>query len=376
MRARLSSPLRTVAVLSNVSQGPKFVADPVLKAARARQAFLDSQVLANPSFTATDNFISVVGAKALGVALDPETGRMANVAADEVPEVADSVDVPELDGAELARQADLERITALEKQLAALSSEQTGELERAKAQAFSEGQAQGQLEAKQMLEMESESNTAERAVELRDMIGALVHEAQSHLVAHQDLFDPLKKLALALAEQIARRELTLSDASLTSFIEESMAQVDPMQMGEVIIYVSHDWYERLQQPELEDVFATYALRRDDTLQPGSVRLAVEDTSIVDLIEHRVEQLAEQLLTQLPPERHSKELASQESQNVQQEAQQEAPSQEDAELGSADFMPAAQDDDWIASDFDDQGSIIQGDYSEVDDIFFQRPPDED
>ena len=74
-----------MAVLSNVSQGPKFVADPVLKAARERQAFSDSQVLANPSFTATDDFISVVGAKALGVALDPETGRMPNVAADEEP---------------------------------------------------------------------------------------------------------------------------------------------------------------------------------------------------------------------------------------------------------------------------------------------------
>ena len=365
-----------MAVLSNVSQGPKFVADPVLKAARERQAFSDSQVLANPSFNATDDFISVVGAKALGVALDPETGRMPNVAADEEPQVAVSADLPELDSTELARQADLERIAALEEQLAALSSEQTGELERAKAQAFSEGQAQGQLEAKQMLEMESESSTAERALELRDMVGALVHEAQRHLVAHQDLFDPLKKLALALAQQIARRELTLSDHALIGFIEESLAHVDPMQMGEVVIYVAHDWYERLQQPELEDVFATYALRRDDTLQPGSVRLAIQDTSIVDLIEHRVEQLAEQLLTQLPPEAHSRELSLQESQNAQQEPQQPVPSLEEAELGSADFMPAAQDDDWMAGDFDDQGSIIQGDYSEVDDIFFQRPPDED
>ena len=365
-----------MAVLSNVSQGPKFVADPVLKAARERQAFSDSQVLANPSFNATDDFISVVGAKALGVALDPETGRMPNVAADEEPEVAVSADLPELDSTEFARQADLERIAALEEQLAALSSEQTGELERVKAQAFSEGQAQGQLEAKQMLEMESESSTAERALELRDMVGALVHEAQRHLVAHQDLFDPLKKLALALAQQIARRELTLSDHALIGFIEESLAHVDPMQMGEVVIYVSHDWYERLQQPELEDVFATYALRRDDTLQPGSVRLAIQDTSIVDLIEHRVEQLAEQLLTQLPPEAHSRELSLQESQNAQQEPQQPVPSLEEAELGSADFMPAAQDDDWMAGDFDDQGSIIQGDYSEVDDIFFQRPPDED
>tara|TARA_Y100000991_G_scaffold127879_1_gene96373 strand:- start:287 stop:1345 length:1059 start_codon:yes stop_codon:yes gene_type:complete len=350
---------------------PEFVTDPVLKAAKERQAFLDSQVLANPSFAATDDFISVIGAKALGVALDPETGRMPKVLAAEVPEVAGSAEFLELDSAEPGMQADAERIAALEEQLAALSGEQTAEIERAKAQAFSEGQAQGQLEAKQVLEMESESNTAERAVELRDMVGALIQEAQNHLVAHQDLFDPLKKLSLALAEQMARRELTLSDDSLIGFIEESLAQVDPMEIGEVIIYVSHDWYERLQQPELEDVFATYTLRRDDTLQPGSVRLAVQDTSIVDLIEHRVEQLAEQLLTQLTPAEHSRGLSLQKS----EEAQQEAPLQEDADLRSAGFMPAAEDDGWNSIEFDDQGTTIQGDYTEVDDIFFQRPPDE-
>ena len=65
-----------VAVLSNVSQGPKFVSDPVFKAARERQTFLNSKELANPSFKEADGFIGVVGAKSLGVALDPETGRM------------------------------------------------------------------------------------------------------------------------------------------------------------------------------------------------------------------------------------------------------------------------------------------------------------
>ena len=91
--------------MSSVSQGPKFVTDPVLKAAKERKAFLDSQALANPSFAATDDFISVIGAKALGVALDPETGRMPNVPAAEVPEVAGSAEFLELDSAEPARQA-------------------------------------------------------------------------------------------------------------------------------------------------------------------------------------------------------------------------------------------------------------------------------
>jgi len=34
-----------------------------------------------------------------------------------------------------------------------------------------------------------------------------------------------------------------------------------------------------------------------------------------------------------------------------------------------------DPDFVSSELDDQGAIIQGDYSEVDDIFFQRPEED-
>ena len=47
-----------------------------------------------------------------------------------------------------------------------------------------------------------------------------------------------------------------------------------------------------------------------------------------------------------------------------------------ESDMTEVIPANEDDDWFTGEFDDQGSIIQGDYSEVDDIFFQRPPDAD
>ena len=124
----------------------------------------------------------------------------------------------------------------------------------------------------------------------------------------------------------------------------------------------------MQQPELEAIFATYALRRDDALQPGSVRLAVEDTSIVDLIDHRVQQLADQLLTDVPSE-------NQEPKSVLQTGQQ-AQSVDAAEDDATEVIPTVEERDWFAGELDDEGAIIQGDYSEVDDIFFQRPPEED
>ena len=354
MQAKLFSPLRMVVVLSSSIQRPQFVADPTLKAARERQSFLDAQLLTNPKYGRDDGFTGVNGAKAFGVALDPQSGQVVGQPALDA-EIEPELDVPTEQSDQLpSNGSDLERIADLENRLAAQISEKEAEISRAKAQAFAEGQAQGQQEAKQMLEMESESAGAQRSIELRDMLGELISDAQSHLIAHQDLFDPLKTLALALAEQIARTELSLSDASLSAFIERSLMEIDPLQVGELVIHVSDDWYERLQQqPELTQVIADYTLRRDDSLQPGSVRLAIQDTSIDDLIEHRLAELGQQVLSNTMP----------------------APERaEEMPLASPEGDAGAGDEIFVR-EIDEHGSIIQGDYSEVDDIFFQRPEDE-
>lgn len=338
--------------LSSSRPAPQFVADPVLKAARQRRSFEDAQMLANPRYTKGDGFAGVDGVKAFGVALNPQSGQVVGT---EVA-TAEPQQQPEAPVGPTTEQAPSdahgERIAALEAQLNAQLAEHQTVLAQAKAQAFAEGQAQGQQEAKQMLDMENQSAGAEQLLELRDMIAEFVGEARDHLIAHQDLFDPIKQLALALAEQIARCELSQSDASMTQFIEQSLAEIDPLQLSELVIYVSSDWYERLQQPELEAIFADYTLRRDDTLQVGSVRLAVQDTSINDFIDQRIARLSEQLLASAPA--------------VAQEA-----------AHSDETLPVAMDDeDFFAGEFDDQGAIIPGDYSEVDDIFFQRPEEDE
>jgi len=342
-----------VVVWSSSRPAPQFVADPVLKAARQRRGFEDAQMLVNPRYSKSDGFAGVDGVKAFGVALHPESGQ---VVGGEVatPEPEQQPEAPVVQTTEQASSdTDGERIGALEAQLNAQLAEHQTALEQAKAQAFAEGQAQGQQEAKQMLEMEGESAGAQLSIELRDMLGELVSDAQSHLTAHQDLFDPLKRLALALAEQIARTELSLSDASLSAFIERSLMEIDPLQVGELVIHVSNDWYERLQRPELAQVTADYTLRRDDSLQPGSVRLAIQDTSIDDLIEHRLAELGQQVFSNTTPAPEGSE------------EQILARSEDDAAEGEADDV----------REVDEHGAIIQGDYSEVDDIFFQRPEDE-
>ncbi len=354
-----------VAALSSPPRSTPFVSDPVFESANTRQGFADSRALVNPSYGPDDGFVGVDVTKAFGVITAKAPAQEPHAEPPEAPPAESAAAAPEP-----GRQSDIERISELEQALAAQQAEKEAELERARAQAFAEGQAQGQQEARQMFELENASAGAQRAEELGAMLSEFVSEAQGHLIQHQDLFDPIKKLALALAEQIARRELSASDASLSGFIQGAIAQLNPLHLQELVIHVSRDWYDRLKQPDLAALFSAYTLRCDDDLQPGSVRLAVEDASIEDFIEHRLAQLAESLLGNPPPGSDAA-LSSQGQPDA-------ALSEPAAELDKPNVPADAANHGEAAmenSEFDDQGAIIQGEYSEVDDIFFQRPEED-
>jgi len=215
------------------------------------------------------------------------------------------------------------------------AEEREQELSAAKAQAFAEGQTQGQTEARQSMRVEAEEVSAELNIKLRDEFSEFLAAVEESLVDSQNLFDPLKKLALTLAEQIARAELTHNDESIRRFIERSIAEIEPTQLKALVLHVSSAWHERLQSEPLKTVVQNYEVREDDKLSVGSIRLTIQDTTIEDLIERRIGQLSEQLFT---------------------------PS------------PISEDQQLLFSEENDDGFVIRGDFAEVevDDIFFNAP----
>ena len=217
------------------------------------------------------------------------------------------------------------------------AEEREQELSAAKTQAFAEGQAQGQTEARQSMRVEAQEMSAELNIKLRDEFSEFLAAVEESLVDGQNLFDPLKKLALTLAEQIARTELTHNDESIRRFIERSIAEIEPSQLKALVLHVSSAWYERLQSEPLQTVVQNYEVRVDDKLTIGSIRLTIQDTTIEDLIERRIGQLSEQLFT---------------------------PS------------PISADQQLLFPEEGDDGFVIPGDFAEVevDDIFF-NPPEE-
>jgi hypothetical protein len=209
------------------------------------------------------------------------------------------------------------------------------ELKIVREQAFAEGQSLGQLEGRQSMKMEAEEMSAELSIKLRDEFSEFLAAVEDNLVTEQNLFDPLKKLALVLAEQIARAELAHNDESIRRFIERSIAEIEPAQLKSLSLNVSPEWHERLQSEPLKSVVKNYDVRVDEKLSIGSIRLTVNNTSIEDLIERRVQGLAEQLFT---------------------------------------TSPISDDQQLLFPEEGDEGFVIPGDFDEVevDDIFFNAP----
>lgn len=153
-----------------------------------------------------------------------------------------------------------------------------------RASAFAEGQAAGHAEAMQKLAAERASEGAvlrHLAIELR----ALQQDPQR-------FFEPLKRLALHLAEQIVRGELQVSGKVVADLVRQSLAQLDHA-TDSVIVSLHPADLQRLQA--LGEASEGMSLEAAPELLPGSVRVRVNDTLVEDLIEHRVAAIARRLL---------------------------------------------------------------------------------
>ena len=111
----------------------------------------------------------------------------------------------------------------------------------------------------------------------------------------QRFFEPLKRLALHVAEQLVRAELQLSGQAVSNLIQACVQQLDHPPES-VNVSVNPEDLQRLKAMG-ESATQHLQLEADAQLRPGSVRVRVNDTVVQDLIEHRLEPLARRLLAQ-------------------------------------------------------------------------------
>jgi flagellar assembly protein FliH len=171
------------------------------------------------------------------------------------------------------------------------------------AQGLTEGMAQGmaqaQAEAADALAKALEEQKTELTQVLQEQLG-LLGQLHDKLRAFsndpQALFEPVKRLALHISEQLVLAELTISGQAIERLVQRCLDEIDLHGQSAVTVELNPQDKARLEDLGAE-VIKQMQLLAVPGLHPGSVRLVVNDSQIEDLIEHRLQAMANRLLNQ-------------------------------------------------------------------------------
>ena len=146
---------------------------------------------------------------------------------------------------------------------------------------------------------------AQALTELKAEMDAKVAALQSMVDGIQELstdanalFEPVKKLAVHLAEQLVRGELTQSGQVISRIVENCVREMSGSSEKTLIVHLNPEDLE-LYKPLAEQFGETISLRPNSTLQRGSVRVSLDGAVVEDLIERRVQALSKSLKEAAP-----------------------------------------------------------------------------
>ena len=174
------------------------------------------------------------------------------------------------------------------------------EVAQAEAQeALSQALAEAQAAAEQAQALALETQHKELSEKIQSEL-ALLREVTQKLEAWTEnpkqLFEPLKRLALHLAEQLVLAELNVSGAAIERLVQRCLDELNLHGSQVVTVELNAQDKARLQEIA-SDTLQNIQLLAVPGLQPASVRVIVNDTQVEDLVQHRLEALAHGLLGQ-------------------------------------------------------------------------------
>jgi flagellar biosynthesis/type III secretory pathway protein FliH len=166
-------------------------------------------------------------------------------------------------------------------------------LAQLKQDAFDAGHAQGLSEG--LAEGEAAGHSAAQA-ELATALSALAQAARGISTLNDDPvqhFEPLKRLALHLAEELVRGELMLGSAAIERLVQAALEHLDnPAKRVRVALHP--DDMAQLGA-DAKQLGAGVVMVADKAMLRGSVRVTNNDAVIQDLIDNRLSHLADELL---------------------------------------------------------------------------------
>jgi flagellar biosynthesis/type III secretory pathway protein FliH len=162
-------------------------------------------------------------------------------------------------------------------------------LEKGKAQGLEEGISrgieQGERQAREAMEQEVATQC-----EVLSQVSEGLHDL---LQDPQRFFNPLKRLALNMAQHIAKHEISISPHAIDALVQNCLNELDHPIKGAVVVELNPQdkkLLETLTTASLQGVH----LEAVPQLASGSVRVIANDMVVEDLIENRLEALTRSL----------------------------------------------------------------------------------
>jgi flagellar biosynthesis/type III secretory pathway protein FliH len=170
------------------------------------------------------------------------------------------------------------------------------------AKAREEGRAEGAAEARAALQTEMEDKLRAALGDDHALIKALADALALLQQSPQTFFEPLKRLALHLAEQLVLAELALDGGAIERLVQRCVDEL--AQHDESLVLVELNPADLAMLQELRDRSglaegSALRLQPNDKLLPGSVRASANDALVEDLIGERLVALARGLAVDEP-----------------------------------------------------------------------------
>ena len=228
------------------------------------------------------------------------------VAAGKMAEDSDELANPDRDVDASGLTSDAGHVNSEDGSSTSLSGLDAEALEKIKKEAYDRGVADGKKLQQEALIEETQQTEAESLTALADKANQLLVSIEQGVVALQEnpasWNEPLKRLALHLAEQLTLTELSISASGIQNMIDRCIETLDVQTASSVVVELNPTDMALLQAHKAAPGEKTHQWRlvADTHLLPGSVRVRADDAVVSDLIEHRLETLAQALLQDTKP----------------------------------------------------------------------------
>ena len=166
-------------------------------------------------------------------------------------------------------------------------------LEQIRAEAYAKGLA----ESREILRAELAAEFADEQTHDQTLVQALQAALDELKRSPQPFYEPLKRLALHLAEQLVLGELFIDGRAVERLLQRCLDDLASHNESVILVELNPDdlvLFEALQDRVGLTSGPVLRLQADASLNPGSVRVSANDAIVEDLIEHRLGALARDL----------------------------------------------------------------------------------